>query len=287
MRRGKYILEDTSEGRALVVTGPWSKQTEDALVRGEADGLVLNYARGFCETNLEFLTPHWSVRRLDLLDRKIVDLEPVGRLGGSLEQLSVEADPRAKLDLRALPHLRSIAGKWGLIRPTLGGVEARQSVITWRFDEADLHAFRNHFALQRLTLKEAPHLESLSGLAALATMERLGVVLARRLHDISDVAGLTSLRELEFEDCPSIAALDDVEQLVNLRLLSFSEGGDVASLGPVRGLDRLVEFYAWGSTRIVDLDLSPLPRLPRLKEIRMRDRHGYKPSVVDLVAAVF
>lgn len=287
MRRREYVLEDTSEGRSLVVTGRWSRQTEDALTHGEADGLVLNYSRGFCESNLEFLAPHWSVRRLDVLDRKILDLEPVGRLGGSLEDLSVQADPRAKLDLRVLPHLRSIAGEWGLICPTLDGVESLQSVVTWYFDEADLHAFRNHFALQRLTLKEAPHLESLSGLAGLAAMEKLGVISARRLHDISDVAGLTSLRELKFEDCPSIAVLDDVEQLVNLRFLSFSDCGDVASLGPVRGLDSLEEFYAWGSTRIVDGDLSPLPRLPRLKEIRMRDRHGYKPRVADLVAAVF
>jgi len=81
-----------------VVTGRWSRQTEDALAHGEADGLVLNHARGFCESNLEFLAPHWNVRRLDVLDRKILDLEPVGRLGGSLENLSVQADPRAKLD---------------------------------------------------------------------------------------------------------------------------------------------------------------------------------------------
>jgi len=247
MRRREYVLEDTSEGRSLVVTGRWSRQTEDALAHGKADGLVLNYARRFRESNLEFLAPHWRVRRLDVLDRKILDLEPVGRLGGSLEDLSVQADPRAKLDLRGLPHLRSIAGEWELIRPTLDGVESLQSVITWRFDEADLHASRNH----------------------------------------SDVAGLTSLRELKFEDCPSIAVLDDVEQLVNLRFLSFSDCGDVASLGPVRGLDSLEEFYAWGSTQIVDGDLSPLPRLPRLREIRMRDRHGYRPRVVDLVAAVF
>jgi hypothetical protein len=287
MRRREYVLEDTSEGRVMGLTGRWSRQTEDALARGEADGLVLNYARGFCEANLEFLTRDWSVRRLDLLDRKIVDLEPIGRLGGSLEELSVQADPRSEIDLAALPHLRSVAGEWGLIRLTLDAVQALQEVVTWRFDETDLRAFGNHFALMRLTLKEAAYLDSLSGLAHLTRLEKLSIQMARKLHDISDLAELASLRELKFEDCPDIADLNDVEQLVNLRVLSFSDCGDVASLGPVRNLDGLEEFYAWGSTRIVDGDLSPLPRLPRLKEIRMRDRHGYKPRVVDLVAAVF
>jgi hypothetical protein len=175
-----------------------------------------------------------------------------------------------------------------LIRPTLDRVEMLQSVITWRFDEADLRAFRNYFALEQLTIKEAPHLESLSGVANLPALAILGVFLARRLHDISDVAELgSSLRELKFEYCPGVSSLDEVTSLVNLRVLGVSECGDIASLEPIRGLDRLEEFYAWGSTRIVDLDLSRLARLARLREIRMRDRRGYKPRVVDLIAAVF
>lgn len=106
---------------------------------------------------------------------------------------------------------------------------------------------RHLFALERLTLKEAPYLESLSGLSGLPMLEKLGVFLTRKLHHISDIAGLaSSLRDLEFEDCPGIAVLDDVEPLVNLRFRGVSVCGDVESLGPIRGLDRLEEFYAWG-----------------------------------------
>lgn len=47
------------------------------------------------------------------------------------------------------------------------------------------------------------------------------------------------------------------------------------------------KFFAWGSTCIVDRDLSLLARLPRLAEIRMRDRRSYTPRVVDLKAALF
>lgn len=282
-----YVVEDLPEGRTLVVTGLWSDGAEEVLVQGEADGLVLNYARGFCESNLGFLDASWGVRRLNILDRGLTDLEPVGRLADSLQALSVQAAPSAELDLGALPHLRSVAGEWGLLRGTLGRVERLQSVITWRFDEADLHAFRDHFDLERLTIKEVPHLDSLSGLADLRELKVLGVFLARRLRDISDVARLASLRELEFEDCPTLDSLEDVGQLVNLRFLGFSECGDIESLAPIGSLVQLEVFYAWGSTRIVDGDLSPLARLPRLKEIRMRDRGGYRPRVGDLVSAVF
>lgn len=284
--RAEYFVEDTGEGRTLVVTGAWSKDAGEALARGDADGLVLNYARGFHEDNLDFLDGRWNVHRLNILHRGITDLEPIGRLHDSLEALSVQAAPNAELELGALPRLRSVAGEWGLIRETLGRVDALQSVITWRFDEPDLHAFRDHVGLERLIVKEAPHLESLSGLGDLAELKVLGLFLARRLQDSSDVGALASVEELKFEDCPMLESLDDVEPLVSLRFLGFSDCGDIETLAPLRFLERLEVLYAWGSTRIVDGHLSPLVRLSRLREIRMRNRRNYEPSVADLVSAL-
>jgi hypothetical protein len=287
MAHAKYALEDSPEGRWLVVTGPWMAETVDALRRGEADGLVLNYARGFTETSLEFLDGGWGLRRLDVLDRGITDLAPIERLADSLEDLSVQAAPPAELDLGALPYLRSVAGEWALIRSTLGEVNALESVITWVFDEADLHDFRDHVNLQRLTIKEAPYLESLSGAGGLPDLAVLGIVLARRLRDISDLTGLSSsLRELELQDCPALSVIGEVESLVNLRFLGVNDCGDIESLIPVASLEQLESFYAWGSTRIVDGDLSPLARLPQLKEVRMQNRREYKPPLADLVASL-
>lgn len=81
-----------------MVTGPWSDAAARALARGEADGLVLNYARGFSERSLGLLDGGWPLRLLDVLDRSIVDLDPIGRLAG-LEELSVQAAADAVLDL--------------------------------------------------------------------------------------------------------------------------------------------------------------------------------------------
>ena len=284
---GGFVVEDEPGGRTLVVTGAWSDAAARVLAGGEADGLVLNYARGFAGSDLEFLEGGLGVRRLKLLDRNIVDLQPIERLAGSLDELSVQAAPGAELDLGPLPHLRSVGGEWSLIGATLGGVDDLESVITWRFDEVDLHAFRDHVRLRQLTIKEAAHLESLSGVGNLPEMTALIVGLAHNLSDICDVAGIASaLREFKLETCPSITALDDVEQLRELRVLGFSDCGDIESVAPLGALEQLEELYAWGSTRIVDGDLSPLVRLPRLKEIRMRNRRGYKPPVGDLVSAL-
>ncbi|MDQ6804977.1 MAG: hypothetical protein M3065_08395 [Actinomycetota bacterium] len=281
-----YIEERSPEGVSLVVTGRWSAQADEVLKRGAADGLVLNYARGFCEPDLEFLDGAWALRRLDVLDRTIRDLSPIGRLADTLESLSVQAAPEAELELTALTHLEAIAGEWALLRGTLRDVEELQSVVTWRFGERNLHAFRDHLDLRQLTIKEAPSLEECSGLAALTELRKLGILLARSLRDISDVGELTSLVDLELEACRAIEAIDDVEALRSLKFLGLSDCGEIQSLRPVAALERLEVLHAWGDTCIIDGDLSPLARLPRLREIRMRARASYTPRLPDLLDAL-
>jgi hypothetical protein len=105
-------------------------------------------------------------------------------------------------------------------------------------------------------VKEAPHLESVSGLADLHALAVLGTCMAGKLPDISDVAGVAgSLRKLEIEDCSGIEAPDDLKRLVNRRFLGDS---DIESLSPLRNLAHLEMFHAWGSTHVVDGDLTAL-----------------------------
>jgi internalin A len=113
-----YELEDGPEGRTVVVTGRWSRKAADVLRSGSADGLTLNYARGFCGNGLAFLDG-LPIRRLHVVDRSIEDLEPITRLAGSLEELSIQAAPIATLDLEPLRLLRSVASEWQLMRETL------------------------------------------------------------------------------------------------------------------------------------------------------------------------
>lgn len=65
----------------------------------------------------------------------------------------------------------------------------------------------------------------------------------------------------------------------DLSLLNASECGDLASLSPLRELSDISTLWLFGTTRVVDDDLSPLCDLPRLRELRMRSRRSYHPSV--------
>jgi hypothetical protein len=279
-----WLLEDTEDGKDLVVTGAWSSDAADALLAGQADGLTLNYARGFVGESLDFLRPDWGPRRLHILDRSLCHLEPIARLAASLRELSVQAAPDAELDLSPLGQLHVVAGPWWLLQDSLAAVMDLTELTTWEFGDADLHAFSSHAALRRLTVKDAPHLASLAGIRQLADLVCLRIQGAPRLLDIDELHGLAGpLEDLWLEGCRALASLEPLEAVTTLRALELGDCGPVESFAPLAGLARLTFLSAWGSTQPLDGDLSPLLALPRLDEIRMRDRPTYSPRLASFV----
>ena len=262
------------------MTGEWSDAADEALSSGGADGLVLNYARGFSATSLDFIRSAWNLRRLSLLDRSVVDLEPLDRLAASLEQLSIQVSAEAQLDLHGFDLLRDLSAPWGLIAATLGELPALRTLGTFEgFGEHDLRSLRDHVSLQRLTLKDAPYLRSLDGVEAL-DLHVLRLQGAPRLQDVSALVSLKdTLRELWVEGARELESLDDIGRLRNLRHLQIGDCGAIRSLAPLSNLRELEALYAWGTTQVVDGDLTPLLDLPALREIRMRDRRNYQPAL--------
>jgi hypothetical protein len=241
--------------------------------------LTLNYARGFAERDLDFLRA-WPVRRVRVLDRSLEDLAPLGRLGSSLESLSIQAAPSATIDLAVVPRLRALAAWWDAIEQTIHQLIGLEELTIMDYDETNLRPIASFASLTKLVLKVAPLLESLDGAEDLSALAILRIAAARELRDVTALASIPeSLVELELESCPEIEALDDLSHLQNLRFLGVSDCGAVESLRPVAKLTNIETLYAWGSTRIVDNDLAPLLQLPRLTEIRMRNRRDYRPTL--------
>jgi internalin A len=282
VRNRGFLIEDLPEGRTLVVTGSWTAKAQAALGRSDVDGVWLNYARGFSEPDLSFVG-EWPIRRLLVLDRKITDLAPLARLGGTLEELSVQAAPGTPIDLATLPHLTSLAAAWDEMKGTFHQPEALKEVIVFDYDDVDLQPLAVQPSLEDVTLKVAPRLESLYGADHLA-LRRIKIALARELEDVDALAHASqSLREVDFETCLGLYDVESLGQLTKLQFLGISDCGRIPSLGPLANLTELECLYAWGSTRVEDGDLSPLLRLPRLKEVRMRGRREYRPRVSEIV----
>jgi hypothetical protein len=134
-------------------------------------------------------------------------------------------------------------------------------------------------------MKEHPQLESLDGLAQLPALSELRLSGAAQLHDISDLVGAATasrLRTLQLQSCRAIERLDAVGSAGSLEYLNVSESGDIQSLCPLAALRELRVLYLYGTTRVLDGDLTPLTRMPRAEELRMQSRREYRPSVHEI-----
>jgi hypothetical protein len=274
----QFVIEDMPEGRTLVVTGAWTSEAERVVKSGEVDRLWLNYARGYTQPDLSFLDA-WPVRGLLLIDRKVTDLQPLERLSGSLEDLSVQAAAGTSLGLASFPHLVTLAAMWEAVRGSMCEAPALRELAALDYDEHDLWALSDNRALTRLILKPCERLDTLGGLPVLDQLEQLTIMAARWLDDISELAWLLRLQELTLQACRSISSIGSLAGLTSLEFLSVSDCGDIETIAPITDLQQLKKFAAWGSTRIVDGDLRPLLALPKLAEIRMRDRASYQPRL--------
>jgi hypothetical protein len=271
--------------REVVVTGPWTEEMAHAVESGVADRVVLNYALGYDERDLCFLQ-HLPIRELVILDRRITDLAPVYTLAPKLERLDVEVAPGVLIDLSELPNLRDLAASWSQVSATIGAGTSLRRVALDAYDAEDLTPLAGLRDLSSISMKERPKLRSLQGLSEFVLLDTLGIFLGSRLEDVSDLQGRELLTTLELEACKKLGSVTDLAGCTGLRLLNVSEGGDLESAAPLAGLVELEELYAYGSTRFVDGDLSPLARLPKLNELRMQSRRHYRPSVPDLKAAL-
>ena len=233
-----FHVEHENGGATLVVTGSWSRQAERVLDSGRVDGLDLNYAKGFENTDLAFIRP-WPLKRLDILDRTITDVTPIYALSSTLESLSVQSAPAAAIDLARLPSLTSVSAAWAQVSSSVGELPGLTDLFLLSYSEVDFAPLRWNTRLVRLRFKDHPRLQSLAGLEALQSIQHLGVYLAP-LRDITALCDLpsTGLRELHLESC-RMSDLSSVASARGLRFLNASDCGEIESLRPLHGLDDL------------------------------------------------
>lgn len=282
-----FHLERSDDGVTLIVTDAWSKPAEQALESGIADGLDLNYAKGFKDTDLRFIRD-WPVRRVRILARTIKDLSPLYRLSGTLEYLSVVTSPTAVVDLAQLPSLNGLAAEWAQVRESIRQSPGLRELFLRSYTEDDLKPLRWNSQLERLRFKDRPRLQSLDGLGALPSIRHLAVYLATRLKDTDALQQLEPdrLEELHLEACRTLSDLGPVASARSLRFLNASDCDDIESLHPLKNLAHLEVLWLYGTTKILDGDLSPIMGLPRLRELRLQARRIYSPSSEQVEASI-
>ncbi|MFF1821546.1 hypothetical protein ACFVWG_29860 [Kribbella sp. NPDC058245] len=281
-RQGFAVGPRPMDGKIeMFVKGPWSAEAGAAFGAASAESLVLNYAHGFDETDLEFVRG-LAVRQLTILDRRLPSLEPIYDLAPTLESLSLEVDGSLMLDLERLPHLTELACNWGQIKKSFAGAVGLRRLYAGKYTEATLEPLTVATGLQFIVMKDRPSLRSLDGLGDLSDIQQLEIYRASKLTDTGALRLAPGLQELQLQTCRKIATMDDVALCADLTFLNLSEGAEFPSAEPLRGLKKLLDLYLYDTTRFTDGDLSPIAELPLLRDFRMMNRKHYRPSAEEI-----
>lgn len=280
-----WHLETTRDGIDLVVTDEWSAEARDAILDGRADGLVLNYARGFRGADIAFIEG-LPLRRLQVLVWTLDDLGPIHTLGDTLVMLDVSAAPGTVIDLAAFPRLEGLGADWEQVRRSIDAIDTISDLYLGHYRAPDLTPLSRFRGLRRLSMKDYPSVRSLHGVGELKELRDLGIYLARLLVDITELSALDGgpLTRLELPSCSKIADLEPMSGLKTIEHLDLGDCREIASVKPLSGFDALSWLDLYGTTTIADGDLRPLMELPALRRLGLANRRHYRPTVAEVQA---
>ena len=261
----------------MAVTGRWSSAAAEAFESEKVDRLLLHRSIGW-DGSLDFLHG-MPVRGLDVADYSLTDLEPIYSLSPTLTDLSLATGTSATVDLARLENLRSLGALWTQVSDSIAFASNVETLYLVGFSRPDLTPLAVLRSLAELTVKDCPRLRSLHGLSELTAIHSLNIAGARSLADLAELRGRRLLRVLQLEGCRRIPDIADLDDCVGLTFLNLGDCGDIPTIAPIGGMKELEDLYLYESTRVLDGDLSPVLGLPKLRDLRMRDRRGYSPSV--------
>jgi internalin A len=267
-------------GRVVTLWGPWSVETEAALADPDAIRLNVMPWNG-PPLDLEVLAGV-EIAEIGIGDRRITDLEPLAHVRGALERVTFVLGPDAIVDMSWFPFLRELTVDWQLIEGWGSRSETLESLNLPGFDGADLTPLGENPCVRALRLDQS-RLESVDGVDLFPAIDSFWIGGGPRVLSIAALQiAADTLTRVNLDTCTKLGRLDAVAGLERLEVLQFGDCRTIESLSPVAELTNLRVLHAWGSTRIGDLDLAPLTRLPLLRELRMQSRRGYTPAVAEV-----
>jgi internalin A len=280
--KASFTIEEGDCGKRFVLTGGWEAGFAEELRRSGAKELVVNYARGFSGTDLQFLH-----QALWLTVYHVEDLSPVHSLR-NLRQLRLgTAGNKTSIDFSQFPLLEDLTMDWAPQRSSLFEAPNIQRTLRRLF----VHGYKGHDtepfaglrALEELIISNAP-VRSLAGVSRMPKLRTLGIHYLRQLPSLDGVERLHTLTRLEIGTCRKIGRLDPITDLTNLRRLFFNNCGEIESIAPLHPLKKLEWLLFYEDTNILDGDLSPLVALPALVNLAFQNRKHYSHKCEDFDA---
>lgn len=272
-----YDQDDTEHVRTARIKGPWHTGMVDVLEKHDVAGLSFSHRDGFrCDDytflkDLPFITlfhmPHPEA------DVDVAPI-PVPDLTG-LKRLVAQFKVGHPVNIDQLPQLRSCTMQWQPKLHSVFDAKALQRLqitgLNWQKTDrlADLQSLRN---------LEIAHsgIRSFAPIAELRNLDRLSLSVCHRLESLDGIENLQNLRCLQLAEVSKVTSLECLASLKTLEVLTIADGRNIDSIAPLEGLTNLKALWIAGSkAKIIDGDLAPLTRLPKLAMLTLGNKRHY------------
>jgi hypothetical protein len=241
-----------------------------------------NIAFGWPGYDLAFVQDIPDLLSLEVLTSSVEDL-PVIECLPKLRFLSLGWTITERIDFSQFPDLEEVRLGWSpKARSIFGCGSLRRILMTnYRAKEGDLSVFSSLSNLESIILKVC-NIRGIGDLSCLTHLREMEISLARKLTCLDGIETLRRLQKLEIHTCRKFTRIDPIGQLGNLEELLLPNNGEIESIRPLRRLRKLREFLFYGSTNIMDGDLTPLKDLPHLEDVVFAPRRHYNLKAEDL-----
>ena len=224
-----------------------------------------------------------AAERILITSAEAMDPAPLYGLDPAVRSLWLNGMPlrTRSLRLESLGALEELSVAWGMVDPE---TQIGPRLATLSFLDGGppaLSAVPASESLRAIAISRTA-MVNLSGLDRFPNLAALEIAVAPGLRDLEGLSIARALESLELCRVPLSSGLTQVGALSMLHVLAIPDVGKVPTLGPLRGHQALRTVHAYGTTNIVDGDLTPLLEMPHLRQLAIADRRHYRPRAVEV-----
>jgi hypothetical protein len=194
--------------------------------------------------------------------------------------------PIGGVDFTCFPLLEAFWGDWHSDNRGIARCHELRRLNISKFNppSRDLAEFAGLIRLEDLGIVQT-NIASLAGIAALEDVRYLLIGYAPKLESLAALAHHDSIREIEFDTVKHIKSYEPIAKVRRLRRLILDRCAPVPNLKWTAGMKHL-DLFTLVDTNVLDGDLSPLLKLPRLREVGTLDKKHYSHTSDELDEAL-
>lgn len=260
-------------GVHATITGEWQDSFYDLFKEKNVKSLELNRAKGWKGKEINFLKEIDNLVSFSILDFQIQSVLPIHNLK-NLKKLEVITYCKTTLDFSAFPKLEHCSIKWRKGCESLFNSRDLKELFIDGYKLTESEVFSKLIQLERLTVVNSSF-KDLNGLSKLTKLNYLRLGYLANLLSIHPIYTLKNLQEIEIQNCKKITSIKGIEALSELRKLLLLDLGDIDSLLPLKSIENIQWVLFYGTTNIVDGDISFLKGLKTLSRVSFQNRRHY------------